>query len=751
MSSDGNNTKQCFSDIDTQFHGLRLDQLPKDADCQQLESAPPHIVSSPVLNNDSLSTASAAATATAAASTLTPKHTPLNSDIQARLMAFQQKRSKPASEPVNLYNPQNVQSTPPTTVSSNSDSIIETIKLATVPTPESAHTSASECKIEDTIIANDTKADFLHSTALTSASASASESALTSASAIATATATATASASASASSIPPPQLAGNGRSRAYSMSPRFGSLGGGGGGGEGGANTPELKKKPSLSQRRGMKLNTESLPLGASPINTPSSSCSPTTLNSAIKFENKNNKSPGEELNSPFALSMGKKLGTPNELSRRLSERKNKPNFKLNLDESNSNVPSRSNSVSRSARSSNGSQDSQDLESRGEPQLQGLFANYSKYIDIKSGQLNFAGKASLHSKGIDFSSGSSFRVSLEEFEYLEELGHGNYGSVSKVLHKPTGVLMAMKEVRLELDETKFTQILMELDILHKCDSSYIVDFYGAFFVEGAVYMCIEYMDGGSLDQNFGNTGVKDEAVLAYITESVIRGLKELKDVHNIIHRDVKPTNILVNSSGKVKLCDFGVSGNLVASMAKTNIGCQSYMAPERIKSTRPDEATYSVQSDIWSLGLTILEIAAGHYPYPPETYGNIFSQLSAIVDGEPPKLDPTIFSKQAQYFVKSCLNKNPDLRPSYGALLQHPWLLKYRGVETHLDKMVQKRLSELKEDTKNKLSTKRTVAVPRPPANVESVHSLLKGKVSRAPALHRGGFSTANKNFINR
>lgn len=166
----------------------------------------------------------------------------------------------------------------------------------------------------------------------------------------------------------------------------------------------------------------------------------------------------------------------------------------------------------------------------------------------------------------------------------------------------------------------------MELDILHKCDSPYIVDFYGAFFVEGAVYMCIEYMDGGSLDKIFGNdVGVEDESELAYITESVIRGLKELKDEHNIIHRDVKPTNILVNSQGKVKLCDFGVSGNLVASMAKTNIGCQSYMAPERIKSLKPDEATYSVQSDVWSLGLTILELAVGHYPYPAETYDNIF------------------------------------------------------------------------------------------------------------------------------
>ncbi|CAK7265167.1 MAP kinase kinase Wis1 [Sporothrix epigloea] len=363
---------------------------------------------------------------------------------------------------------------------------------------------------------------------------------------------------------------------------------------------------------------------------------------------------------------------------------------------------------------------------------------DFKHYIDAERGWITFEGAATITRTGVKFAGGRTFTISLDEIQVLDELGKGNYGTVYKVRHarpvvprfgqglsgfrvahhKPSqyqparqssqeagadgaavapaptcttsssndqtvlggtsGKVMAMKEIRLELDEAKFATILKELVILHECVSPYIIDFYGAFFQEGAVYMCIEFMDGGSIDKLYA--GGIPENVLRKITYSTIMGLKTLKDDHNIIHRDVKPTNILANSDGQVKICDFGVSGNLVASIARTNIGCQSYMAPERIsgggvaQGGANAEGTYSVQSDIWSLGLTIIECAMGRYPYPPEVSSTIFSQLSAIVNGEPPNM-PEGYSSTACDFVRSCLNKNPMKRHTYSMLLNHPWL----------------------------------------------------------------------------
>merc|ERR1712002_1280183 len=123
----------------------------------------------------------------------------------------------------------------------------------------------------------------------------------------------------------------------------------------------------------------------------------------------------------------------------------------------------------------------------------------------------------------------------------------------------------------------------------------------------------MEHMDGGSLDQSLKKAGKIPEEILGKITQAVIKGLAYLRENHQIMHRDVKPSNILVNSRGEIKLCDFGVSGQLIDSMANSFVGTRSYMSPERLQGSQ-----YSVASDLWSLGLSLLEMALGRYPIPP-------------------------------------------------------------------------------------------------------------------------------------
>lgn len=307
---------------------------------------------------------------------------------------------------------------------------------------------------------------------------------------------------------------------------------------------------------------------------------------------------------------------------------------------------------------------------------MSSAFSEFSDVID-PSGRLNFAGKAILHASGVEFGNGTSFQINMEDLELQEILGKGNYGEVRKVRHTKTGVEMAMKEIRLELDASKLNGIIMELDILHRAVSPEIVEFYGAFFIESCVFYCIEFMDASSLESLLDGARSVPEDVLARITKKMVKGLAFLKDELQIMHRDVKPTNVLVNTKGEVKLCDFGVSGQLEKSLAKTNIGCQSYMAPERIKGESLSmPSTYTVASDVWSLGLTIVETTLGVYPYPPETYSNVFAQLQAIVHGDPPQLPADAYSETARDFVAGCLEKMPERRSTYAQMLKHPWLV---------------------------------------------------------------------------
>ncbi|XP_056152787.1 dual specificity mitogen-activated protein kinase kinase 4b isoform X4 [Lampris incognitus] len=173
-----------------------------------------------------------------------------------------------------------------------------------------------------------------------------------------------------------------------------------------------------------------------------------------------------------------------------------------------------------------------------------------------------------------------------EDLRDLGEIGRGAYGSVNKMVHKPTGQIMAVKRIRSTVDEKEQKQLLMDLDVvMRSSDCPYIVQFYGALFREGDCWICMELMST-SFDKFYKYVycaldDVIPEEILGKITLATVKALNHLKENLKIIHRDIKPSNILMDRKGNIKLCDFGISGQLVDSIAKTrDAGCRPYMAP---------------------------------------------------------------------------------------------------------------------------------------------------------------------------
>ncbi|KAM3074678.1 MAP kinase kinase (MEK), variant 2 [Clarireedia jacksonii] len=267
---------------------------------------------------------------------------------------------------------------------------------------------------------------------------------------------------------------------------------------------------------------------------------------------------------------------------------------------------------------------------------------------------------------------GIEYKLDLkrEDLEVLKELGHGNGGTVSKVRHMATGTIMARKVIHVEAKKEMRRRIVRELQIMYDCNSEYIVNFYGAFLSDNNdVIMCMEYMDVGSLDSISRNFGPVRVDVLGKIAEATLGGLTYLYIKHHIMHRDIKPSNILVNSKGQIKLCDFGVSGELVNSVADTFVGTSTYMAPERIQGQK-----YTVKSDVWSFGLSIMELAIGKFPFDASEHlsdgdgapSGILDLLQQIVYEPAPKLPKSeAFPSILEDMIQKCMSKTPEERPT--------------------------------------------------------------------------------------
>uniref|UniRef100_A0A8C3GR64 non-specific serine/threonine protein kinase n=1 Tax=Cairina moschata TaxID=8855 RepID=A0A8C3GR64_CAIMO len=250
-----------------------------------------------------------------------------------------------------------------------------------------------------------------------------------------------------------------------------------------------------------------------------------------------------------------------------------------------------------------------------------------------------------------------------EVFDVLEKLGEGSYGSVFKAIHKETGQVVAIKQVPVESD---LQEIIKEISIMQQCDSPHVVKYYGSYFKNTDLWIVMEYCGAGSVSDiiRLRNKTLTEEEI-ATIVQSTLKGLEYLHFMRKI-HRDIKAGNILLNTEGHAKLADFGVAGQLTDTMAKRNtvIGTPFWMAPEVIQ-----EIGYNCVADIWSLGITAIEMAEGKPPYADI---HPMRAIFMIPTNPPPTFrKPEIWSDNFTDFVKQCLVKSPEQRATATQLLQ--------------------------------------------------------------------------------
>lgn len=286
----------------------------------------------------------------------------------------------------------------------------------------------------------------------------------------------------------------------------------------------------------------------------------------------------------------------------------------------------------------------------------------------IDSKRNNFDFQASMLNK---------YDIKIEELHFLEHLSAGNGRNVYKACYLPSRMTVAVKQIPLDVCTEEQNSILSELNVLWLCDSPYMIKFYGAIHMNSSLMFITEFMDGNSLQSS---SRVK-ENILGKISFCVTEGIKYLWGL-KILHRDVKPSNILVNSSGEIKFCDFGVSTQLVKSMARTYIGTNAYMAPERIRGEE-----YSIQSEVWSIGITVMELAMGRFPYefetksyPPSPIGPL-DMIQSIINEPPPRLPTNEHSNEVREFVGLSMEKEPSRRPTLEELSNLGFVLNYKNV----------------------------------------------------------------------
>uniref|UniRef100_A0A8K9Y4C8 non-specific serine/threonine protein kinase n=1 Tax=Oncorhynchus mykiss TaxID=8022 RepID=A0A8K9Y4C8_ONCMY len=286
----------------------------------------------------------------------------------------------------------------------------------------------------------------------------------------------------------------------------------------------------------------------------------------------------------------------------------------------------------------------------------------------------------------------------------VELVGNGTYGQVYKGRHVKTGQLAAIKVMDVTGDEEE--EIKGEINMLKKYSHHRnIATYYGAFVkknppgIDDQLWLVMEFCGAGSITDLIKNTkgnSLKEEWT-AYICREILRGLTHLHQ-HKVIHRDIKGQNVLLTENAEVKLVDFGVSAQLDRTVGKRNtfIGTPYWMAPEVIACDENPEATYDFKSDLWSLGITAIEMAEGA---PPLCDMHPMRALFLIPRNPAPRLKSKKWSKKFQSFIESCLVKSHGQRPSTEQLLKHPFIRELPNerqiriqLKDHIDRTKKKR-----------------------------------------------------------
>ncbi|XP_017620204.1 uncharacterized protein LOC108464422 isoform X1 [Gossypium arboreum] len=318
-------------------------------------------------------------------------------------------------------------------------------------------------------------------------------------------------------------------------------------------------------------------------------------------------------------------------------------------------------------------------------------------------------------------------------FSQVELIGRGAFGDVYKVFDKELKKEVAIKVIDLEESEDDIEDIQNEISVLSQCRCQYITEYYGSYLHQTKLWLIMEYMAGGSVADLLQSGPPLDEMSIASISRDLLHAIEYLHN-EGKIHRDIKAANILLTENGDVKVADFGVSAQLTRTISqrKTFVGTPFWMAPEVIQNSDG----YNEKADIWSLGITVIEMAKGE---PPLADLHPMRVLFIIPRENPPQLDEH-FSRPMKEFVSLCLKKVPAERATAKELLKHRFIKNARKSQKLLERIRERPKYQLKEDAETPKNGPKpvgesadTVKVTRDVRGEETVRASNQGKTFRS------------------